>query len=127
MNRCSRGAVHRVARMVGAAHARSVTACGIACIAAALLVGCGSTEELSKQLDTLASWTATVQLAVAEHRAGAITTTYATQLGDDARKARDEARQSLPRAEHDSSDARRAGAALDSLEHAIEQLGIESR
>ena len=103
-----------------------MTACGIACIAA-LLVSCGSTEELSKQLDTLASWTATMQLAVAEHRAGAITTTYATQLGDDARQALDEARQSLPRSEHDSSDAHRAGAALDSLEHAIGLLDIESR
>jgi hypothetical protein len=92
-----------------------------------VLTGCGSGEELSKQLDTLASWTATVQLAVAEHRAGAITTTYATQLGDDAREALDEARQSLPRAEHDASDARRAGAALDSLEHALGQLDIESR
>ena len=126
MNRCSRGAVHRVARIVRAAHPRSATACGIACIAT-LVMGCGSPEELSKQLDTLSSWTATVQLAIAEHRAGAITTTYATQLGDDAREALDEARQSLPRAEHDSSDARRAGAALDSLEHALGQLDTESR
>jgi hypothetical protein len=93
----------------------------------AALTGCGSDEDLSKQLDTLSSWTATAQLAVAEHRAGAITTTYATQIGDDARQALDEARQSLPRAEHDASDARRAGAALDSLERAIKLLDAESR
>ena len=99
----------------------------VVAVISALLAGCGSGETLSKQLDTLASWTATAQLAVAEHRAGAITTTYATQVGDDARQALTQARQSLPRAEHDASDARRAGAALDSLEHAIRALDAESR
>lgn len=126
MKRCPREGGNVLTRMVREARPQRA-ACGIAVATAALLTACKSDEELSKQLDTLASWTATAQLAIAEHRAGAITTTYATQIGDDARQALDEARQSLPRAEHDARDQRRAGAALDSLEHAIGALDAESR
>ena len=99
----------------------------VALLIVAPCAGCGSGEELSKQLDTLASWTATAQLAVQEHRAGAITTIYATQLDAAATQALTETQQSLARTAHDANDSRRAGAALDSLERAIHLLHAETR
>ncbi|MDB4884296.1 MAG: hypothetical protein JWL95_3062 [Gemmatimonadetes bacterium] len=89
------------------------------------LAACGSREDLTKQLDTVVSWTATMQLTTAEHRSGALTTTYVTQLGEEAKQALAEARQSLPEFAHDSSDARRAAAALGSLDRAIHALEAE--
>jgi hypothetical protein len=89
------------------------------------LAACGSREDLTKRLDTVASWTATMQLTRAEHRSGALTTAYVTQLGDEAKQALTNARHSLPKLEHDSSDERRAAVALDSLDRVIHALEAE--
>jgi hypothetical protein len=91
-----------------------------------LLVGCGSSKDLDKQLDTVASWAATARLAAAEHRSGAITTTYARQLDDEARHALADARRALSSSERDANETRRAGAALDSLRLAIQLLDTET-
>lgn len=92
-----------------------------------VLTACGGHGDLSKQLATARSWTATVQLARAEHRAGAITTVYSTQLATAARQALDELRRTLPSAVADSSSAHSAAASLDSLDRAIRALGVETR
>jgi hypothetical protein len=88
--------------------------------------GCGSPPELDKQLETLSSWTATMQLAREEHGSGAITTTYATQLRDGARSALDETRQTIGPAAHSRVDSSYAAAALDSLRGAIRELEAET-
>ena len=87
---------------------------------------CGAPPELDKQLETLSSWTATMQLAREEHGAGAITTTYATQLRDGARSALEETRRTIGQAAHSRVDSAYAAAALDSLRTAIGQLGAET-
>ena len=97
-------------------------------IYAVALLGCGAAPpELADQLRTVTSWTATLQLATAQHRASAIITRYATQLDEAAKRALDDARHSLPPAEHGAADARRAESALDSLDRAIRQLDAEDR
>jgi hypothetical protein len=88
--------------------------------------GCGSPPELDKQLETLSSWTATMQLAREEHGSGAITTTYATQLRDGALSALDETKRTIGPAAHSKVDSAYAAAALDSLRTAIRQLGAET-
>lgn len=88
-------------------------------------VGCSSPPELDKQLETLSSWTATMQLAREEHGAGAITTTYATQLRDGALSALEETKRTIGAAAHSKVDSAYAAAALDSLRTAIRQLGAE--
>jgi hypothetical protein len=90
------------------------------------IAGCGSPPELDKQLDTLASWTATLQLAATEHRSHAITRSYATQLGDAARKALEETQRSIGAAAHSAADSGRASAAVDSLKGAIDLLAEET-
>jgi hypothetical protein len=87
---------------------------------------CGSPPELDKQLETLSSWTATMQLAREEHGAGAITTTYATQLRDGALSALDETKRTISQAAHAKVDSAYAAAALDSLRTAIRQLSAET-
>jgi hypothetical protein len=91
-----------------------------------VLAGCGSPPELDKQLDTLASWTATMQLAAAEHRSHAITATAAAQLDDAAHKALDEVQRSLGEAARSRADSGRAIAAVDSLRDAMRQLEAET-
>ena len=86
---------------------------------------CGSPPELDKQLETLSSWTATMQLAREEHGTGAITTTYATQLRDGALTALDETKRTIGQASHSKTDSAYAAAALDSLRTAIRQLEAE--
>jgi hypothetical protein len=92
-----------------------------------MLAACSSGDDLEKQLDTVASWTATMQLAATEHRSRAVTTTYATQLTDAAGKVLADAHQTLSRVPHGESDDRHARATLDSLEHAIHDLETEAR
>ena len=92
----------------------------------ATAVACGSPPPLDKQLETLSSWTATMQLAREEHGAGAITTTYATQLRDGARSALEETKQTIGPAVHSKVDSSYAAAALDSLRIAIRQLEAET-
>lgn len=91
-----------------------------------LSASCGAPPELDKQLETLSSWTATMQLAREQHGAGAITTTYATQLRDGALSALDETKRTIGPAAHSKVDSAYAAAALDSLRTAIRQLGAET-
>jgi hypothetical protein len=91
-----------------------------------LSASCGSLPELDKQLETLSSWTATMQLAREEHGTGAITTTYATQLRDGALSALEETKRTIGPAAHSKVDSAYAAAALDSLRTAIRQLGAET-
>ena len=102
------------------------------CVAFALLLvagatSCSSANDLDKQLDTVASWTATLQLASAELRGHVVSNVYVAQLGDEAREARADASKSLPTAEHDARDRQRAAAAVDSLDRAIATLDAEAR
>ena len=98
-----------------------------ALLAVTLIAGaCGAPPKLDKQLDTLSSWTATMQLARAEHGAGAITTTYAAQLRDGAQAALQETQQTIGQAAHSKGDSSDAAAALDSLRTAIRQLNAET-
>ena len=89
-------------------------------------VACGSPPPLDKQLETLSSWTATMQLAREEHGTGAITTTYATPLRDGALSALEETKQTIGQAAHSKVDSSYAAAALDSLRTAIRQLNAET-
>ena len=94
-------------------------------VAVIVAVGCGSAPPLDKQLESLASWTATVQLAKEQHGAGAITTTYATELRDQAAQALDEKARTMGESTHTRVDSSYAAAALDSLRGAIRQLEAE--
>ena len=107
---------------------RAVPICAMrtAVLLAATLTGCGSPPDLDKQLETLSSWTATMQLAREEHGSGAITTTYATQLRDGARSALEETQQTIGQAAHSKVDSSYAAAALDSLRTAIRRLDAET-
>ena len=89
-------------------------------------VACGSSPPLDKQLETLDSWTATMQLAREEHGAGAITTTYATQLRDGALSALEETQRTIGLAAHSRTDSSYATASLDSLRTAILRLNAET-
>jgi hypothetical protein len=98
-----------------------------ALLAVTLIAGaCGSPPEMDKQLETLSSWTATMQLAREEHGAGAITTTYATQLRDAAKTALQQAQGTIGQAARSKVDSSYAAAALDSLRIAIGQLNAET-
>lgn len=91
-----------------------------------IAVGCGSPPELDKQLETLSSWTATMQLAREEHGSGAITTTFATQLRDGAETALQQATQTIGQEAHSKVDSSYAAASLDSLRTAIRRLSAET-
>lgn len=93
----------------------------------ALLIGtgCSSPPPLDKQLQTLASWTATMQLARERHGAGAITITYATQLRDRADEAFQQASTTIGGSARTRTDSAYAATALDSLRNAIRQLEAE--
>ena len=107
---------------------RAVPICAMrtAVLLAATLIGCGSPPELDKQLETLSSWTATMQLAREEHGSGAITTTYATQLRDAALTALQQTRETIGQAAHTKVDSSYAAAAIDSLRDAIRGLNAET-
>jgi hypothetical protein len=89
-------------------------------------VACGAPPKMDEQLETLSSWTATIQLAREEHGSGAITTTYATQLRDAAGTALQQSAQTIGQAAHSKVDSSYAAAALDSLRTAIRQLNAET-
>jgi hypothetical protein len=103
----------------------SAPAVRITLLALLLGAGCGSPPPLDKQLETLASWTATMQLAKERHGAGAITITYATQLRDRADEAYQQASTSIGRSARTRTDSAYAATALDSLHTAIRQLESE--
>ena len=104
----------------------SVVRTGSPLLLALIGAACGSPPKLDKQLETLSSWTATMQLARAEHGSGAITTTYATQLRDGALSALEEAKQTIGQTAQSKGDSSYAAAALDSLRTAIRQLNAET-
>lgn len=87
--------------------------------------GCGSPPPLDKQLETLGSWTATMQLAKERHGAGAITVTYATQLRAAAHAALQQASTTIGSSARTRADSAYATTALDSLRDAIRQLEAE--
>jgi hypothetical protein len=87
--------------------------------------GCGSPAPIDKQLTTLASWTATMQLAKERQGAGAITITYAAQLRDRASEAFQKASATIGTSARTRADSAYAAAALDSLRNAIRQLESE--
>lgn len=97
----------------------------LALAAIVVAAGCGSPPPLDKQLETLASWTATMQLAKERRGAGAITVTYATQLRDRAAEAFREASTAIGSSAHTGAESAHAAAALDSLRTAIRQLDAE--
>jgi hypothetical protein len=88
-------------------------------------VGCGSPPPIDKQLDTLSSWTATLQLAKELHGDGAITATYATQLRDRANEELESTSTTIGRSARTRVDSAYAVGALDSLRNAIRQLEAE--
>jgi hypothetical protein len=93
---------------------------------ATVLTACGGGDP-TKQQATARSWTATMELARAERRAGAITIRYSTQLASAAGQALVELRRTLPTLANDSSSARSAASSLDSLDRAIRALDAETR
>ena len=103
-----------------------ISAVRVELLLAAALTACGSPPKLDKQLETLSSWTATMQLAREEHGSGAITTTYATQLRDGAQTALQQTQGTIGQAAHSKVDSSYAAAALDSLRAAIRQLNAET-
>ena len=104
----------------------SVIRTGALLALALIAVGCGSPPKLDKQIETLSSWTATMQLAREEHGSGAITTTFATQLRDGAETALQQATHTIGQAAHSKVDSSYAAASLDSLRTAIRQLNAET-
>jgi hypothetical protein len=93
---------------------------GLAC------AGCGSAPKLDQQLQVLSSWTATLELARERHGAGAISTTYATQLADAARSSLQKTQHEIGRTVHSRVDSSYAADALDSLRGAIRRLDAET-
>jgi hypothetical protein len=101
------------------------TRIGLTLVASLVATGCGSPPPLDEQLETLGSWTATMQLAKERHGAGAITYTYATQLRDKADEAFQQASATIGRSARTHTDSAYAATALDSLRTAIRQLEAE--
>jgi hypothetical protein len=99
---------------------------GALLVVALIVAGCGSPPKLDEQFETLSSWTATIQLAREEHGAGAIPTTYATQLRDAAETALQQSEQTIGQAAQSKVDSSYAAAALDSLRTAIRRLDAET-
>jgi hypothetical protein len=91
---------------------RSVSAALVVALAA---TACNSQPDFDKELDTVRSWTATVELAISEHHAGATPSHFTTQLLDEAGEALQESRQTLSRAARSDEERGRARAVTDSL------------
>jgi hypothetical protein len=85
------------------------------------LVACGGAPELDKELDTVRSWTASVELASAELRTGAVTRRYGEQIRDRAAAALATSRTDLAVA----ADSPRVRSATDSLDAALRSFGAE--
>jgi len=102
------------------------TRIGLTLVGSLVATGCGSSPPLDKQLETLGSWTATMQLAKERHAAGAITVSYATQLRDRAAEAFQEVSTSISSSAHTGAESAHAAAALDSLRTAIRRLEAET-
>jgi hypothetical protein len=91
---------------------RSISAALVLALSAA---ACNSSPDLDKELDTVRSWTATVDLATSEHHAGATPRHFTTQLLDEAAKALEASRQTLSQVAGSDEERGRARAATDSL------------
>jgi 6-phosphogluconate dehydrogenase len=81
---------------------------------------CSAAPDFAKELDTVRSWTATVNLADSESRAGAITHAFTARLLAAAAEEREQSRQSLQQAAHSDDERARARAAIDSLTSALQ-------
>ena len=99
---------------------------GIALALAATAPACGGSADFAKELDSLRSWTASVQLAAEQRRVHATTATYTSRLREKAGRALDAQRRTLAAAAHSAADRERARSAADSLERAIRLLGAEA-
>jgi hypothetical protein len=91
---------------------RSISAALVLALSAA---ACNSSPDLDKELDTVRSWTATVELATSEHHEGATPRHFTTHLLDEAAKALEESRQTLSQVARSDEERRRARGATDSL------------
>ncbi len=89
------------------------------------LAACRTDDALQKQHESITSWSATMALATAEHRSGAITTVYFRQLDAASRRAEADATQSLTTAGPSAPGARELRAAIDSLNGAIRAADAE--
>ena len=87
------------------------------------LAGCGPSPDLDQELATVHSWTATASLASGHERSGAISHRLASQVHDRAAEARRQEAITLADLARSTSERRRAGAALDSLDAALQGLG----
>jgi hypothetical protein len=84
--------------------------------------GCGGTPELDKELDTVHSWTATVDLAIDQRRSRAISGVFAAQIHEQANDALKQSHATLAKAVRTDDDRRRARASTDSLAFALRSL-----
>jgi hypothetical protein len=88
-------------------------------------VGCGSPPPTDKQIETLDSWTGTLDLAKQLHGDGSITATYAAQLRDRADEEIETASTTIGQSARTRVDSAYALSALDSLRNAVRQLEAE--
>lgn len=94
---------------------------------ASLLAACGGSPDPKQTIQTLESWSGTLELARAEHHARAVGDSYARQLLDAAREARDDARQSLSSQDIAAPDRDRLDAAFARLDADRRRLAAELR
>jgi hypothetical protein len=83
------------------------------------VAACGSAPDLAKELDTVRSWTATVELAASERRAGATTLTYTKRLFGNGVDALAQSRRALAEAARSDTERAQARAVTDSLAAAL--------
>jgi hypothetical protein len=105
---------------------RRLLSLGTAVVMTTASQGCGGALDLEKELDTVRSWTASVQLAAQERRSRATTTVYTSLLREKAERALGDERRALAAAARSASDRARATAAGDSLAQAIRLLSEET-
>lgn len=89
-----------------------------------LLAACGG-EPPDKQRETIASWTATSNLVLAERRHDRMPVLYATELRDKARVALGTSRTTMAATPMSAADRRATQASLDSLREALAGLDHE--
>jgi hypothetical protein len=90
-------------------------------------VGCGSSQQASKQLDSIHSWTATAQLARQEFDNGALPAKFTVGIAEQAHRALTESRMSFQQSNPTPAQLDSARAATHSLELAIRDLDASTR
>jgi hypothetical protein len=87
---------------------------------------CSSAPDFDKELATVRSWTATVDLAADERHAHATTRAYTARLFAEAADALEQSRHQLVQAAHSDDERARARASLDSLATALSRHQAEA-